>query len=84
MSNINDNHSVIVAATNANLSAHTYTEIYGGASGCTATINGVIVNVGAQSSINIIIQSISGGSGCYLLGNNVNVYQGSTGIGGIN
>ena len=84
MSNINDIHSIIVPATNPNLSAHTYTEIYGGSSGCTATINGVSVNVGGQSSINIIIKSITGGSGCYLLGNNVDVYQGSTGIGGIN
>jgi hypothetical protein len=84
MPNINDIHSIIVSANTPNLSAHTYTEIYGGTAGCTAVINGVSVNVGPASNIKVIIKSITGGSGCYLLGENRDVYNGSDGLGGIN
>jgi hypothetical protein len=84
MANINDVNTIIVSATSANLSAHTYTQVYGGSAGCTATINGVSVSVGANSNLNIVVNSISGGSGCYLLGEKINVFQGSTGLGGIN
>lgn len=84
MPNINDIHSIIVSANTPNLSAHTYTEIYGGSAGCTAVINGVSVNIGAQSSLKLIIKSITGGSGCYLLGEKKDVFNGSDGLGGIN
>jgi hypothetical protein len=84
MPRINDIHTVIVPAQNPVFSAHMYTEIYGGAAGCTANINGTVVAVGPQSNISIWVRSISGGTGCYLLGENQNVYQGSTGLGGIN
>jgi len=77
MANIYDVNSIIVSATSANLTAHTYTSIYGGSSGCTATINGVSVNIGAASSIDIVIRTISNGTGCYLLGENKDVYLGS-------
>jgi hypothetical protein len=83
MGNINDINTIIVSATSANLSAHTYTEIYGGSAGCTAIINGVSVSVNAGSNLYVVINSISGGSGCYLLGEKINVFQGSTGLGGI-
>jgi 3-oxoacyl-(acyl-carrier-protein) synthase len=73
----NDVNSIIVPAQSPNLTAHTYTTIYGGSSGCTATINGVSVSVGAASSIDIAIRTISNGTGCYLLGENQNVYLGS-------
>ena len=76
MANITDVHSIIVPVQSANLSAHTYNEIYGGASGCTMTLNGVSVIVGAQSNIKIWVRTISGGTGCYLLGENQNVLQG--------
>jgi hypothetical protein len=78
MPRINDIHSIIVAAQNANLSAHTYTELYGGTGGCTININGVVVNVADSSTIGIAIRTVSGGTGCYLLGENKNVYEGST------
>ena len=78
MPRINDIHSIIVAAQNANLSAHTYTELYGGTGGCTLNINGVVVNVADSSTIVIAIRTVSGGTGCYLLGENKNVYEGST------
>jgi hypothetical protein len=84
MAQINDIHTVIVPAQSPVFSAHMYTEIYGGSAGCSANINGTIVNVGAQSNISVWVRSISGGTGCYLLGDNQNVYQGSSGLGGIN
>lgn len=84
MANFNDVNTIIVAAGSANLSAHTYTQIYGGSAGCTMNINGVTLSVGASSSVNIVVNSISGGTGCFLLGERVNVFNGSTGIGGIN
>tara|TARA_R110000868_G_scaffold227112_1_gene480127 strand:+ start:44 stop:298 length:255 start_codon:yes stop_codon:yes gene_type:complete len=84
MANFNDVNTIIVAAGSANLSAHTYTQIYGGSAGCTMNLNGITLSVGASSSVNIVVNSISGGTGCFLLGERVNVFNGSTGIGGIN
>ena len=78
MPRINDIHSVIVPAQSPNLTAHTYTEVYGGSAGCAIVINGVTVNVGAQSNIGIAVMRVSGGTGCYLLGENKDVYLGST------
>ena len=73
----NDVYSIIIPAQTPNLSAHTYTTIYGGSAGCTAIINGVSVSVGAASSIDLVIRSISATTGCYLLGDNKDVYLGS-------
>lgn len=81
MARINDIHSIIVPAQSPNFTAHTYNEIYGGAAGCTMILNGVSVSVGAQSNLAIWVRTISGGTGCYLLGENQNVYQGSSFIG---
>ena len=78
MPNFNDIHSIVVPADEANFSAHTYTEISGGLTGCTAVINGVTVNVAAQSNIKLWIKSVTGGSGCYLFGENQDVFQGSS------
>jgi hypothetical protein len=78
MPRINDIHSIIVPAQSPVLSAHTYSEIYGGSAGCTIVINGVTVSMGAQSTIGVAIRSVSGGTGCYLLGENQDVYLGST------
>lgn len=75
-------NSIIVPAGSANLSAHTYTEIYGGSAGCSIVVNGVTVLVGASSNLNIRINTVSGGSGCFLLGENKDVYIGSSTIGG--
>jgi hypothetical protein len=83
MPNINDIHSIIVSANAPVFSAHTYSEIYGGSAGCVINVNGTVVSIGAASSINIMVSTVSGGTGCYLLGEKNNVYQGSTGIGGI-
>ena len=80
MALINDVHSVIVPADSPNLSAHSYTEIYGGNGGCTIVVNGLSVDIGAASSITITVRTVSGGSGCYLLGVNKDVYLGSTNL----
>jgi hypothetical protein len=77
MPRINDIHSIIVPAQSPNLTAHTYTEIYGGSAGCVIVINGVTVNVGAQSNLGLSVRTVSGGTGCYLLGENKDVYLGS-------
>ena len=77
MANINDIHSIVVPATAPVFSAHTYNEIYGGSAGCTVTINNIPISIGAASSINIKIRTISGGSGCFLLGENLDVVTGS-------
>ena len=77
MAKINDIHSIIVPAQNANLSAHTYTEIYGGAAGCTININGTVIAMGGSSSISVWVRTVSGGTGCYLMGENKDVLQGS-------
>lgn len=78
MANINDIHSIIIPANTPNLSAHTYTEIYGGGSGCTMTVNNVSLTVAAGSTLNVKVRTISGGTGCYLLGENQDVIQGSS------
>mgnify|MGYP006935495272 CR=1 FL=1 len=81
MANISDIHSYIVPVANANFTAQTYTEVYGGSAGCTMVLNGQLVSIGASSSIDIWVRSVSGGTGCYLLGENQDVYQGSSSIG---
>lgn len=80
MAKINDVHSIIVPAQSPNLTAHTYTEVYGGVAGCTAYLNNVLVSVGPSSSIFINVRTISGGTGCFLLGDNKDVYLGSTDV----
>lgn len=81
MAKINDIHSIIVPANAPVFSAHTYTEIYGGSAGCTAVVNGTSVAMRAASSISIWVRTISGGAGCFLLGEDNNVIQGSTKLG---
>ena len=81
MPRISDIHSIIVPAQSANLTAHTYTEIYGGTGGCVINVNGIVINVADSSNIPIWIRSVSGGTGCYLLGENVNVFTGSPNLG---
>lgn len=82
MAKIDDLHSIIVAAANVNLTAHSYTEIYGGSAGCTCMVNDTVgVAIGAGSSLSIWVRSFSGGTGCFLMGENKNVTQGSLIIG---
>jgi len=80
MPKINDIHSIIVAASAANFSAHSYTEVYAGVA-ASPTINGVVVSMGAGSSLGIWVRSISATANVYLLGENQDVIQGSTLLG---
>jgi hypothetical protein len=68
---LNDIHSIIVPATQANFTAHTYTEVYAGADD-TIAINGVPLKIGNGSSIKIKVFSVSGGTNCILLGESIN------------
>ncbi len=77
MAKISDIHSIIVPAQSANLTAHTYTEVYGGTSGCAIVINGTTVQVASSSNLAIWVRSVSGGTGCWLMGDNKDVTQGS-------
>ena len=81
MPRINDIHSIIVPAQSPDFTAHTYTEIYGGTPGCVININGVVITVASSSNIPIWSRSVSGGTGCYLLGENKNVFTGSPNLG---
>lgn len=78
MAKVNEVHSVVTPAETPNMTAHTYTEVYGGSAGCSIVINGVSINMGGSSSIFINVNTVSGGTGCYLLGVNKDVLLGST------
>lgn len=80
MTNIYSLPSIIVQAQTPNLSAHSYTQIYGGSAGCSMTLNGVNITIGAGNNLNVSIRTISGGAGCFLLGQNKDVTQGSNRI----
>jgi hypothetical protein len=75
MAKIYDVNSVVVAAKDALLSKHDYTEVYGGSTGCKIRINGVLVNMGKDSSIYIAINTVSRGYGCFLYGVNKDVFD---------
>lgn len=78
MAKVYDVHSIIVAAADADLVNHSYTEIYGGAAGCSITVNGTAITMGGSSSVFITINTVSGGTGCFLLGSHKEVFNGST------
>ncbi len=80
MASISDIHSIIVPAQNANLQLHMYTEVYGGSAGCSVNINRNLLSIGPSKSIKIWVNNISGGTGCFLLGENQDVFQGSTSL----
>ena len=79
MAKINDIHCIIVPAQSPVFSAHTYTEVYGGTEGCTIVINGTSVDVSPSSSLSIWVRTVSGGVGCWLMGDNNDVIYGSNG-----
>jgi hypothetical protein len=81
MARISDIHSIIVPAEAPVFSAHAYTEIYGGTAGCIIVVNGITVSVASSSNIPLQIRTVSGGTGCYLLGEQLNVYRGSPIVG---
>lgn len=58
---------IIVESTNADLTAHTYTQVYAGAA-ATPTINGTAVTMAAGSTIDIRVNSISATADVYVIG----------------
>jgi len=80
MPKFNSIYTIVVPAQSPVFSAHTYSEVYGGSTGCSAIINGASMTIGASSTVSLLVRSISGGTGCFLLGDNNDVYQGSTDV----
>ena len=80
MPKFNNIYTIVVPAESPVFSAHTYSQIQGGISGCTATINGTNVSILSGSSISILVSTISGGVGCFLFGDKNDVYGGSTAL----
>jgi hypothetical protein len=78
---LNDIHSIVVAATNANFSAHSYTEIYASVA-ATPTVNGVAIALAAGQSIKIKVRSISATANVFLLGETIDNAVGSQYLGG--
>ena len=69
---LNDIHSIIVPVSSANFTAHTYTEIFAGKDDV-VMINGKgPIYMGNGSSIKVKINTISGGTYCCLLGEDMN------------
>jgi hypothetical protein len=83
MSSFHGYFPIIHAASGATPECHTYLKVYGGTGGGSAIINGLPINVGAGSTIDITVKSITGVTGnVYLLGMKKNVLEGSNTLGG--
>jgi hypothetical protein len=83
MAKINEVSAVCHTIADANLTAYTYNEIYGGPTGCTITVNGYDIDMGGSSSIFVAINTVSHGAGCYVLGVKKDVVNGSPYLGSI-
>jgi len=83
MSSFHGKYPIIHDADEANLTGFTYLEVYCGAD-ASPTINGTVVTMVAGSSIEIVVNSISGSGSdkIYLLGMPKNVLVGSSVLGG--
>lgn len=64
----NDISNFIIPAQYAGLYDLVYTSVDGGPTGCNININGVNVQMGSGSTIEILVRTVSGGAGCYLYG----------------
>jgi len=83
MPRANGIYSIIHPASGATLSAYTYYEIYAGAGGGVATVNGTVINFGESSNIEVLVRKLNNVSGnLYLLGEIKSVSTGGTYIGG--
>jgi surface protein len=74
MSTINGLNQFLVPAQDGFLYQLFYNTVYGGNTGCTININGTDVQMGPKSSINILVRSVSGGTGCFLGGDRPYIY----------
>ena len=73
--------SIIQAASDADVSAYTYTKVYAQAA-ATPTINGVAVTMPAGTTIEILVRSISATAGVFVIGDKINTSDpgGTTGV----
>jgi surface protein len=78
MPTTNGLNQFLVPAQDAFLYQLFYNKVYGGNTGCTVVINGATVQMGANSSIDILVETISGGTGCLLSGDRPDVYGGDS------
>ena len=84
MAKINEIHMVCHKISDANLDDYIYTELYGGATGCTVTVNDYDITMGGSSSVFIAVNTIAEVTpGCYILGTKKNVINGSPNLGSI-
>jgi hypothetical protein len=83
MSSFHGYFPIIHAASGATPECYAYLKVYGGTGGGSAIINGLPINVGAGSTIDITVKTITGATGnVYLLGMSRNVLEGSNTLGG--
>lgn len=61
-------------ASGATLSAYCYTTVYASAD-ATPTINGTLVSLGAGTSLNILVRSISATPNVFVLGDKISVFK---------
>lgn len=76
MASNNDINNFIIPAQNANAYNLVYTSVDGGSTGCNININGVDVQMGSGSTIDILVRTVRGGTGCYLYGDYPDAYNG--------
>jgi surface protein len=69
---MNGPHGFLVPADDYDLYPLNYNEIFGGENGCEIVVNDVPVSIGPNSSININVLKINGGTGCFLGGERQN------------
>lgn len=74
MPTINGLNQFLVPAQDAFLYQLIYNKVYASNTGCTVNINGTNVDMGANSSIDILVETISGGTGCLLSGDRPYVF----------
>ena len=74
----NDINDFLVPAQDAYLYQLVYNQVNGGSTGCTVVVNGTTVQMGANSSIDILVRTISGGTGCLVSGNRPYVFGDSS------
>ena len=72
----NNGYSIIHAAADADLNNFRYFQVYAGAA-ATPTVNGTALTLGAGSTIDIAVRSISGSTAnVFVLGEPINVVDG--------
>lgn len=71
----NNGYSIIHAAADADLNNFAYFQVYAGAD-ATPTVNGTALTMGAGSSIDIAVRSISATANVFVIGEPKNVVDG--------